>query len=125
MCVAGAFQEWKDNGTLQLLAALKFSFIFTAAAYGNGTYFAVNAQYSACDTYSKPEADGKKYMYLARVLTGEYCPGAQGLVVPKPKNAADPTVLFDSVTDNVSKPSLFVIFNDIQAYPEYLITFKK
>uniref|UniRef100_A0A670ICM8 Poly [ADP-ribose] polymerase n=3 Tax=Podarcis muralis TaxID=64176 RepID=A0A670ICM8_PODMU len=96
-----------------------------AAAYGNGTYFAVNAQYSACDTYSKPEADGKKYMYLARVLTGEYCPGAQGLVVPKPKNAADPTVLFDSVTDNVSKPSLFVIFNDIQAYPEYLITFKK
>ncbi|XP_034966643.2 protein mono-ADP-ribosyltransferase PARP14 [Zootoca vivipara] len=96
-----------------------------AAAYGNGTYFAVNAQYSASDTYSKPEADGKKYMYLARVLTGEYCPGEQKIVVPKPKNAADPTVLFDSVTDNVSNPSLFVIFNDIQAYPEYLITFKK
>lgn len=63
-------------------------------------------------------------MYLARVLVGEYCAGSAGLVVPKAKNEADPTNLYDSVTDNVKKPSMFVIFNDIQAYPEYLITFK-
>ncbi|XP_061464996.1 protein mono-ADP-ribosyltransferase PARP14-like isoform X2 [Rhineura floridana] len=96
-----------------------------AAAYGNGTYFAVDAKYSAHDIYSKPDANGTKYMYLARVLVGEYCAGSAGLVVPKPKNATDPTDLFDSVTDNVTKPAMFVIFNDIQAYPEYLITFKK
>ncbi|XP_015284501.1 PREDICTED: poly [ADP-ribose] polymerase 14-like [Gekko japonicus] len=95
-----------------------------AAAYGNGTYFAVNASYSAQDTYSKPDADGKKYMYLARVLVGEYCAGSAGLVVPKAKNGTDPTNLYDSVTDNVRKPAMFIIFNDIQAYPEYLITFK-
>ncbi|XP_048342505.1 protein mono-ADP-ribosyltransferase PARP14-like [Sphaerodactylus townsendi] len=98
---------------------------YHAAAYGNGTYFAVSASYSAHDTYSKPDADGRKYMYLARVLVGEYCAGSPGLVVPKAKHGSDPTNLYDSVTDNVKKPSMFVIFNDIQAYPEYLITFKK
>ncbi|XP_062972713.1 protein mono-ADP-ribosyltransferase PARP14-like [Elgaria multicarinata webbii] len=96
-----------------------------AAAFGNGTYFAVHASYSAQDTYSKPDANGTKYMYLARVLVGEYCAGSAGLIVPPSKNAADPTVLFDSVTDKVANPSMFIIFNDIQAYPEYLITFRK
>uniref|UniRef100_A0A803TY47 Poly [ADP-ribose] polymerase n=1 Tax=Anolis carolinensis TaxID=28377 RepID=A0A803TY47_ANOCA len=96
-----------------------------AAVYGNGTYFAVDASYSAHDTYSKPDANGRKYMYFARVLVGDYCVGAQGLIVPQPKNTTDPTNLYDSMTDNIQKPTLFVTFNDIQAYPEYLITFKK
>ncbi|KAJ6665477.1 hypothetical protein lerEdw1_003318 [Lerista edwardsae] len=96
-----------------------------AAMYGNGTYFAVDAKYSASDGYSKPDANGQKYMYLARVLVGEYCAGEAGLVVPRAKQGTDPTNLFDSVTDKVQAPSMFVIFNDIQAYPEYLITFKK
>ncbi|XP_058050800.1 protein mono-ADP-ribosyltransferase PARP14-like [Ahaetulla prasina] len=95
-----------------------------AAYFGNGTYFAVNASYSAHDTYSQPDASGIKYMYLARVLVGEYCVGSKGLVVPYQKNVTDPTDLYDSVTDHLRKPSIFVIFNDIQAYPEYLITFK-
>lgn len=64
-------------------------------------------------------------MYLARVLVGEYCPGSKGLIVPKAKDSTDLTNLFDSVTDNVTRPSMFIIFNDIQAYPEYLITFRK
>ncbi|XP_074857419.1 protein mono-ADP-ribosyltransferase PARP14-like [Carettochelys insculpta] len=96
-----------------------------AACYGKGTYFAVNANYSAQDTYSKPDVNGKKYMYLARVLVGEYCVGNQGLITPPSKNSADPTDQFDSVTDNMTNPSMFVIFNDIQAYPDYLITFTK
>ncbi|KAH1185092.1 protein mono-ADP-ribosyltransferase PARP14-like [Mauremys mutica] len=96
-----------------------------AACYGNGTYFAVNANYSAQDTYSKPDANGKKYMYLARVLIGEYCAGQKGIIAPPSKSNTDPTDLFDSVTDNKTNPSMFVIFNDIQAYPEYLITFTK
>ncbi|XP_007428032.2 poly [ADP-ribose] polymerase 14-like isoform X1 [Python bivittatus] len=94
-----------------------------AANYGNGTYFAVNACYSAHNTYSKPDASRTKYMYLARVLVGEYCVGSKGLVVPNPKSGTDPTDLFDSVTDDLRRPSIFVIFNDIQAYPEYLISF--
>ncbi|NWS14875.1 PAR14 polymerase, partial [Pachyramphus minor] len=96
-----------------------------AANFGNGTYFAVNANYSAHDTYSKPDVNGKKYMYLARVLVGEYSQGKKGSITPEPKNASNSIDLFDSSTDNVSRPSMFVIFNDIQAYPEYLITFTR
>ncbi|XP_038277768.1 protein mono-ADP-ribosyltransferase PARP14-like isoform X2 [Dermochelys coriacea] len=95
------------------------------AAIGNGTYFAVDASYSAQDGYSRPDGSGRKYMYLARVLTGEYCTGKTGLITPPAKNLADPTDLYDSVTDNTGHPSMFVIFNDIQAYPEYLITFRR
>ncbi|XP_075466029.1 protein mono-ADP-ribosyltransferase PARP14-like isoform X3 [Ascaphus truei] len=96
-----------------------------AAMYGNGTYFAISANYSAHDTYSRPDGKGHKFMYLTRVLTGASCDGKQGMIAPPPKNATDPTDLCDSVTDNTAQPSMYVIFNDIQAYPEYLITFTK
>ncbi|NXK31698.1 PAR14 polymerase, partial [Piprites chloris] len=96
-----------------------------AANFGNGTYFAINANYSAQDTYSRPDVNGKKYMYLARVLVGEYSQGKRGSITPEPKNASNSIDLYDSSTDNVSRPSMFIIFNDIQAYPEYLITFTK
>ncbi|NWU30630.1 PAR14 polymerase, partial [Dyaphorophyia castanea] len=96
-----------------------------AANFGNGTYFAVNASYSAHDTYSKPDVNGKKYMYLARVLVGEYSQGIKGAITPASKNAVNSVDLFDSSTDNMLQPSMFIIFNDIQAYPEYLITFTR
>uniref|UniRef100_F6PTL6 Poly [ADP-ribose] polymerase n=2 Tax=Monodelphis domestica TaxID=13616 RepID=F6PTL6_MONDO len=96
-----------------------------ATAYGKGTYFAVNASYSSSDTYSKPDQNGKKYMYYVRVLTGDYTLGNSSYLVPPPKNAQNSDVLFDSVTDNMQNPSLFVIFYDNQSYPEYLITFRK
>lgn len=96
-----------------------------AASIGKGTYFAVDAIYSAEDTYSRPDMSGRKYMYLVRVLTGEFCVGSRELVAAPPKHSADPTDLYDSVVDDVNAPNMFVIFNDIQAYPEYLITFRR
>lgn len=113
--------------SLQWLLLIRFFFFFlsTAAQYGNGTYFAVNASYSANDTYSKPDANGKKHMYLARVLVGQYSQGTQGAITPAAKNVGNTVDLFDSSTDNVNNPSMFIIFNDIQAYPEYLITFTR
>ncbi|XP_015284490.1 PREDICTED: poly [ADP-ribose] polymerase 14 [Gekko japonicus] len=94
-----------------------------AAMIGKGTYFAVNANYSANDTYSTPDANGRKFMYLARVLTGEFCRGQSSYITPPPKTGG--VDLYDSVTDNMQNPSMFVIFHDAQAYPEYLITFRK
>ncbi|XP_043101598.1 protein mono-ADP-ribosyltransferase PARP15 [Puntigrus tetrazona] len=32
--------------------------------------------------------------------------------------------LYDSVVDNMQNPTMFVVFHDCQAYPDYLITFK-
>ncbi|XP_077623737.1 protein mono-ADP-ribosyltransferase PARP14 isoform X2 [Crocuta crocuta] len=94
-----------------------------AVAYGKGTYFAVTACYSASDTYSRPDRNGKKHMYYVRVLTGTYTRGNQSLIVPPPKSPDNPTDLYDTVTDCVDNPGLFVVFYDYQAYPEYLITF--
>ncbi|XP_032262565.1 protein mono-ADP-ribosyltransferase PARP15 isoform X2 [Phoca vitulina] len=94
------------------------------AAYGKGTYFAVDASYSANDTYSRPDGNGRKHIYVVRVLTGVYTRGHAGLVTPPSKNPHNPTDLFDSVTDDTQYPKLFVVFSDNQAYPEYLITFR-
>ncbi|KAK1165787.1 protein mono-ADP-ribosyltransferase PARP14-like [Acipenser oxyrinchus oxyrinchus] len=93
-----------------------------AAVHGKGTYFAVDASYSAHNTYSVPDRQGNKYMYLARVLTGVFTQGNAAMIVP-PSKSTDPADLYDSATDNVANPKIFVIFNDVQAYPEYLITF--
>ncbi|XP_040056587.2 poly(ADP-ribose) polymerase family member 14-related sequence 1 [Gasterosteus aculeatus] len=94
-----------------------------ATCYGNGTYFAVAANYSASNTYSPPNQNGEKCMYLCRVLTGDFTVGKQGMIVPPAKSATS-TQKYDSVVDRMANPSMFVIFHDSQAYPEYLISFK-
>ncbi|XP_026865825.2 poly(ADP-ribose) polymerase family member 14-related sequence 1 [Electrophorus electricus] len=93
-----------------------------AAAFGKGTYFALNASYSAQPTYSVPDQQGQRHMYLCRVLTGDYTVGNHSMIVPPPKTA-NSTDLYDTVVDNTSAPTIFVVFRDDNAYPEYLITF--
>ncbi|XP_054457974.1 protein mono-ADP-ribosyltransferase PARP14-like [Anoplopoma fimbria] len=95
-----------------------------ATSYGNGTYFAVNASYSANTTYSKPAADGSQLMFVARVLTGIYTQGQSGMRVPPPLSDQQSHDRYDSVVDNVGNPSMYIVFHDNQAYPDYLITFK-
>ena len=97
--------------------------LFLATALGRGVYFARDASYSARDTYTPPDANGHKYMYYARVLTGQYTRGNSSLLVPPPKDPSNPAVLHESVVDNVQNPGIFVVFQDAHVYPEYLITF--
>ncbi|KAJ8316973.1 hypothetical protein KUTeg_004877 [Tegillarca granosa] len=110
-----------------------------AVVYGNGVYFAVSSDYSARDQYAAPDHNGHKRIYQCKVLTGEYVQGSQGLRVP-PQKAKYKKILqksiaalaqpspgsvahYDSVVDDILNPGIYVIFNDTQAYPEYLITF--
>lgn len=93
-----------------------------AAAYGNGAYFAVDPAYSARG-YAAPDARGQKRMYLARVLVGDYAQGRSGMIVPPARNTGNAADLYDSVVDNTANPTMFIVFSDTQAYPEYLITF--
>ncbi len=95
---------------------------FSATLYGIGTYFAVNASYSAQNTYAVPAADGTQLMFVARVLTGYHTQGQADMKTPPVRVAPD---LYDSVVDNVQNPSMFVVFHDCQAYPDYLITFNE
>ncbi|XP_062864237.1 protein mono-ADP-ribosyltransferase PARP14-like [Trichomycterus rosablanca] len=92
------------------------------AMFGNGVYFAVDPAYSA-QGYAKQDRLGHKRMYLARVLVGHYTTGKPGLLAPPAKSSLK-SDLYDSVTNNHSNPTMFVIFHDVHAYPEYLITFK-
>ncbi|XP_041056899.1 protein mono-ADP-ribosyltransferase PARP14-like isoform X2 [Carcharodon carcharias] len=96
-----------------------------ATYFGKGTYFALNALYSCDNKYSNPDSDGCKYIYQARVITGKECKGEQDMLEPAPVNPQiDSADLCDCAVDDLSKPSIFVIFCDDGAYPEYLITFK-
>ena len=63
-------------------------------------------------------------MYYARVLTGVYTQGQQGLLVPPSgRDPQNPAILYDSVVDNVANPAVFVTFADASNYPDYLIVF--
>ncbi|XP_053406951.1 protein mono-ADP-ribosyltransferase PARP15-like [Mercenaria mercenaria] len=95
-----------------------------ATVFGDGVYFAINTSYSCQDTYSRPDSNGIKRMYLCRVLSGEFAKGEKGMRVPPPKPSGGPHALYDSVTNDVDNPSMFIIFHDTQACPEYMLYFK-
>ncbi|ESO95134.1 hypothetical protein LOTGIDRAFT_117519, partial [Lottia gigantea] len=92
-----------------------------ATAYGQGVYFAVSSSYSV--GYAKG-VQGQRQMYQCKVLVGEYTKGNSSYRVPPAKQGlSSVSSVYESLVDNVSNPSMFVIFHDTQAYPEYLITF--
>ena len=96
-----------------------------ATCFGKGVYFAVNAKYSSQEKFSKKDGNGHKYIYNCLVLTGEYTKGEEIMTVPPPKNPAkNQAILYDSLVDNMSNPTIFVAAKDEQAYPQYLIVFK-
>lgn len=97
-------------------------YFVTAALYGKGVYFAVSAKYSA-QRFSPADSSGLKRLYVARVLTGRYIVGTADMRAPPPRGT-DRTDCYDSLVNNQQHPSMFVIFHDDQAYPEYLITFQ-
>ncbi|EOB02818.1 hypothetical protein Anapl_00937 [Anas platyrhynchos] len=51
----------------------------------------------------------KKYMYVARVLVGEYSQGYKGSVTPAAKSAGNTVDLYDSSTDNPFKLAHFIL----------------
>lgn len=93
-----------------------------ATVYGQGVYFAVNSALSVQDQYSPPNTDGYKFIFVSKVLTGDYTKGCHSMKTAPLKETGDIPLRYDSVTDDITKPSMFVIFNDTQAFPEYLIT---
>lgn len=94
----------------------------TATLYGLGVYFAARAAISARDRYSPPSAKGTKFIFMAKVLTGEFTAGQPGLRAPPLREGSGAPQRYHSVVDNPQQPDIFVIFNDTQAYPQYLIT---
>ena len=96
---------------------------FTATSFGQGVYFAVSFSYSAQGTYSPADSAGIKYVFQCRVLTGQFTKGSAAMKEP-PQRADAAKLRYDSVTNDVANPALFVVFKDSQSYPEYLVAFK-
>uniref|UniRef100_A0A8C5DZM1 Poly [ADP-ribose] polymerase n=1 Tax=Gouania willdenowi TaxID=441366 RepID=A0A8C5DZM1_GOUWI len=93
-----------------------------ATVYGQGVYFAVDSALSVQDKYSPPNNNGYKFVLVSKVLTGDYTKGCHSMKTAPLKETGIIPLRYDSVTDEINKPTLFVIFNDTQAFPEYLIT---
>ena len=92
-------------------------------AYGQGSYFACKANYSHRYSNHGVSQRGYKQMFLARVVVGSHTRGDSTLIRPPPKDPSNPLVLHDSCCDNMANPALFVIFENGQSYPEFLITY--
>lgn len=119
VCVCN-FTKLKKNDLEFTVQIICHCIHYIGAVYGNGAYFAVDATMSA--KYSNPDASGFRYMYRCEVLTGDYTVGRNGLN-EAPIRDINTQSWYHSVVDDVTSPSMFVTFNDYQAYPEYLIIF--
>ena len=64
-------------------------------------------------------------MYAVKVLVGEFTQGNNTMkAAPSKNDPKNPNRLFDSVVNDMMNPHIFVVFQDHQCYPEYLITFE-
>ncbi|XP_025093185.1 poly [ADP-ribose] polymerase 14-like isoform X2 [Pomacea canaliculata] len=91
--------------------------------YGNGVYFATSAEHAARQEYAAADDQGRRRVFLCRVLVGQYTRGQKGMrfLPPIPDSKER---YYNSAVDDPKDPSLFVVFNDTQAYPKYLIVFQ-
>ena len=98
-------------------------FYYAVTYFGKGVYFAVNSNYSAQGKYAKVNKDGHQMMFICRVLIGKYTLGNKSMK-KAPTLTKNSNEVYDTLVDNIDKPTIFVAMSDWQAYPEYLVTFK-
>ena len=91
-----------------------------ATMHGWGTYFAKNASYS--HRYTDTGHARCRHMFLARVLTGVYTRGRSSMKTAPERDSTN-HIEYDSTVDDEHSPTIFVVYYDDRAYPEYLITY--
>ncbi|NXF09401.1 PAR12 polymerase, partial [Smithornis capensis] len=89
--------------------------------YGMGIYFARDASYSHAYCSS---VENINMMFVARVLVGDFIKGNAAYVRP-PTKSVNGLWFYDSCVDNELNPSVFVVFEKHQIYPEYIIEYKE
>ncbi|XP_025082031.1 poly [ADP-ribose] polymerase 11-like [Pomacea canaliculata] len=92
------------------------------AVLGKGAYFSTTAKYSHKFTsvHIPAKGDPTRFMFLGRILVGQYTLGRSSYTKPPERVRLK---LYDSCVDNLSNPTIFVIFDLTQSYPEYLIQY--
>lgn len=71
--------------------------------------------------FSKSSVSGKKIMFVALVLVGEFTKGNRDYLRPPQKGTKKR--LYDSCVDSESNPAIFVVFEKQQIYPEFVIEY--
>ncbi len=109
-----------------------FDMRFSASGmWGQANYFAVNASYSDGYSYSVP--NGGRQMFLVHVLTGDChkCSSNSSLRMP-PKKSSNAIVAgenldvrYDTVAGNTAGSDVYMTYDNLKAYPAYLITYKR
>ncbi|PVD35545.1 hypothetical protein C0Q70_02508 [Pomacea canaliculata] len=92
------------------------------ARWGKGAYFSTTAKFSHSYTraHTTVTGDPLRFMFLGRILVGQYTLGHPSYTKPPER---DRLKLYDSCVNDVSNPTIFVIFDLAQSYPEYLIQY--
>ena len=89
--------------------------------YGRGVYFAQSPLYS--HRYARPSAiTNARFMFLAEVITGEFCQGTKDMASVPLKPGTDE--VYDCAVDRQQDPNIFVVFRDANAYPLYLLKYE-
>ena len=82
----------------------------------NATVYGIS--YSSQGMYSPADAKGIKTIIAARVFVGRYHCGTSSTIEPGTDAHGAPC---HTTVDQVSDPSIFVVYKDFQAIPEYVI----
>lgn len=91
-----------------------------APIYGRGCYFSRSAIYS--HRHSQASKAGLRYMFLAKVLVGKTAVGNQLFRHPLPVMPGGQ--LCNSWVNSKSSTKVYVIFDNCQCYPYFLISYK-
>ena len=110
----------KQEETMDKIMKEGFRKEFNAtAAYGEGTYFAVNSGYSI--GYASNN-NGVYKMFQCKVICGESIGGRGSYKLKSwPKKANE--LIYDSLVSNDG--NIYVIHDDVRAYPMFVITFTR
>ncbi|KAI5094182.1 zinc finger CCCH type domain containing 1-like [Silurus meridionalis] len=87
--------------------------------YGKGSYFTKDAKSS----HDFTDTSGTRCMFLCRVCVGEYTNGNPSYSHPPLKDGKN-GIYYDSCVNNMNNPSVFVVFEKPQVYPEFLIRYE-
>ncbi|XP_062374723.1 protein mono-ADP-ribosyltransferase PARP12-like [Sardina pilchardus] len=88
--------------------------------YGRGSYFAQDAVHF--QQYAN--LPGTRSMFVCRILVGDFTLGHPDYNQP-PFKDEEKTAAFDSCVDKIQNPSICVVFEKNQIYPEYLIQYEQ
>lgn len=86
------------------------------SAYGKGTYFARDAQYSTFYSHARKD-DDISFMMLCKVVCAKPCLGRHNMNID--------TRTYDYAVNSLQSPSIYVIPHDDAAIPVYVVAFYK